>query len=527
MISNGNHRSRATAKTGGAYLAGLAVLAAVSRLPQLLGPNLLVDGDEAVLGLMAKHLAHGRELPVFFYGQHYGFSSIEAAAGAFSFLAFGTGALALKIAMLALWIAGVLFLHLALSRVVGRGPSFLMLCVFVLSPAWAVWSMKARGGYLTAFAATSVLMWLLTRDEARTEGRWAAAGVLTAVICGAQPLWLPGVLPIVAAALIADRRWLWAISYLCVSATPVLFLRIASITSGDAWGGPALGGVDLAAALQSLPAIGHQIYVNFTGSYYLGWAIDPPGPVTWILAVTWCGTLAAAGLLQIYRLVARRYLLSSHLLFLGIVLTVVAEALALRARDARYLLPISALLIALVGIEIQDLVARWLRGRRAALAAACVALIAGGVSMMEFRAFAYLWNNPSGSMSEAARMRRVIDVLHSQGIAHVYSMNGLLGMQLVFYSDEQVVSRSADLTDRYPPYVIAVDRALAGGQPVAVIGYTNTSGAPGCWDVPICTGGIERIVSNPEAIVTVDGKYFVYPGADRSLLRRLHFQILD
>jgi hypothetical protein len=527
MISHGNHRSPAARKTGAAYLAGLAALAVVSRLPQLLGPNLLVDGDEAVLGLMAKHLAHGRELPVFFYGQHYGFSSIEAAAGALSFLALGAGALALKIAMLALWIAGVLFFYLALSRLMRRGPAFVMLGVFVLSPAWAVWSMKARGGYLTAFAATSVLVWLLTRDQARTEGRWAAAGVLTAVICVAQPLWLPGVLPIVAAALIADRRWLWAITYLAVSATPVLFLKIASVTSGDAWGGPALGGVDLAAVLQSLPAIGHQIYVNFTGSYYLGWAIDPPGPVTRILAVTWCGILAAAALLQLYRLAARRYLLSSHLLFLGLFLTLVAEALALRARDARYLLPMSGLLIALVGIDIQDLVGRRLPGRRAAFGAACLMLIAGAVSLTEFRSFAFLWNNPPGSMSEAARLRRVIDVLHSRGIAHVYSMNGLLGMQLVFYSDEQVVSRSADLTDRYPPYVMAVDRALAGGQPVAVVGYTNASGAPGCWDVPICTGGIEGIVSNPGAIVTVDGKYFIYPGADRSLLRRLHFQIVD
>jgi hypothetical protein len=526
MSRNRIHRVRAAGKTRAAYLAGLAALAVVSRLPQLLSANLLVDGDEAVLGLMARHLARGQELPVFFYGQHYGFSSIEAAA-ALSFLVLGTGALALKVAMLALWTAGVLFLFLALSRVAGAGPSFVMLCLFALNPAWAVWSMKARGGYLTAFAATSVLLWLLAWDESRTERRWATAGALTAVIAMAQPLWLPGVLPIVAAALIADRRWLWAVSYLCVSATPVLFLRIASVTSGDAWAGPALGGVDLMAAFGSVPAIGRQIYVNLTGSYYLGWAIDPPGPVTRLLAVVWCSILAATALLQLYRLAARRYHRWSHLLFLGLLLTVAAEAVVLRARDARYLLPMSALLIALVGIEVLDLVERRLLGRRVVLGAVGCMLIAGAVSMTEFRAFAFLWNNPPGSISEAARLRRIIDDLRSRGIGHVYSMNGLLGMQLAFYSDERVVSRSADLTDRYPPYVMAVDRALAAGQPVAVVGYTNTSGAPGCWDVPICTGGIETIISNPEAIVTVDGKYFVYPWADRSLLRRLRFQILD
>jgi hypothetical protein len=62
---------------------------------------------------------------------------------------------------------------------------------------------------------------------------------------------------------------------------------------------------------------------------------------------------------------------------------------------------------------------------------------------------------------------------------------------------------------------------------VAVVGYTNQSGAPGCWDVPICTGGIERIVANPEAIFTVDDKYFVYVGADRELLTKLGFRFWD
>jgi hypothetical protein len=42
--------------------------------------------------------------------------------------------------------------------------------------------------------------------------------------------------------------------------------------------------------------------------------------------------------------------------------------------------------------------------------------------------------------------------------------------------------------------------------------------------VPICTGGIEHLVSNPESILTVDGKYFVYVGADRELITKLGFR---
>jgi len=35
--------------------------------------------------------------------------------------------------------------------------------VVKLNPAWAVWSMRMGGGYLTAFAASSVLVWLLAQ----------------------------------------------------------------------------------------------------------------------------------------------------------------------------------------------------------------------------------------------------------------------------------------------------------------------------------------------------------------------------
>src|SRR5580704_2578341 len=125
-----------------AFVVALAAICAVSRLPQLRSPNLLADGDECVLGLMAKHVAQGREFPIFFYGQHYGLSSVEAVAGALSFVIFGTGALPLKLAMLALWTVGVLFLFLAQSKLLGAGRSFWITVVFLLNPAWAVWSMK-------------------------------------------------------------------------------------------------------------------------------------------------------------------------------------------------------------------------------------------------------------------------------------------------------------------------------------------------------------------------------------------------
>ena len=60
--------------------AALGILAIfLIRLPQMRSANLFVEGDEAVVGMMAKHAVEGLRMPGFFYGQIYGLSTFEAA----------------------------------------------------------------------------------------------------------------------------------------------------------------------------------------------------------------------------------------------------------------------------------------------------------------------------------------------------------------------------------------------------------------------------------------------------------------
>ena len=506
-------------------LTALAAIAVVSRLPQLSSPHLLLDGDECVLGLMSKHFLEHREMPLFFWGQRYGLSTLEASAGAASFALFGVGPVPLKIAMLTLWIVGVLFVFLALARTVGKTRGFWITCVLLVTPAWAVWSMKARGGYLTAFVAAAVLAWLLARDDEQSStAAWIAAGILTAIVWLAQPIWLPGVLPLVAAALVSRRRIASGLAYAVSAAAVVTVIKLIPVVSSETWAGPPLGNPSIWG--QRIRVV-QQIYINLTGSYYLTAAVDPPGAVTPILATVWYGVLVALVLVQIYRVATRTYCGWSHLLFASLAATLAGNWLLLFARDARYLLPMVALLVALAGVEIGDWRDRGVLPRRLVTVVTAAALVAGSMSMLEFRNFSYLWPNPPGSLSESKRLQQVINAVRSHDASRVYSMNGLLDTQLIFYSNERVLSRWSNPNDRHPAYVADVDRALAEGQPVAVVGYTNTSGAPGCWDVPICTGNIEHLVGNPERIFTVDGKYFVYIGADRTLLRKLGFELPD
>jgi len=509
------------ARTCGA--AALIAISVLSRLPQLRSPNMLVDGDESVLGLMAKHVAQRREFPIFFYGQHYAFEPVETVPAALSFLAFGVTPLALKSAMLALWTVGVLFLYLALAKRLGTARGVLISAVLVVHPAWAAWSMKAGGGYLTAFVASSALAWLLAQDAER-DGvvRWSGAAVLTAVIFLAQPLWLPGVLPLAAAVLWSRRRLSWAAAYGAVAAAGILAVKLTTRTTSEAWGGPAFGNSDF-----NLSRVARQIYVHLTGSYYLGWAVDPPGTMTIVVAAIWCVILCATVLIQVYRVAAKRFDALSHVLFVSVWGTLLAEWALLWVRDARYLLPLSALLVTLAGVEVADLVDRRLLGKRTALAVTAIVLVLGSLSMVEFRRFNWLWQNPPERWSESKRLQQVIGYLKVKDVGHVFSMNGMLDWQLTFYSNEGVLSRGTDPLGRYPAYVKAVDRALANGEPVALVGYTNASGAPGCWDVPICTGGIDTKVANPESIFIVDGKYFVYVGVTADLLRSIGFRFWD
>src|SRR4051812_19940176 len=443
MRHDRQHGSHASAgnrlRTTGA-LVGLAALSVLSRLPQLRSPNMLVDGDESVLGLMAKHVSTGRSFPIFFYGQHYAFEPVETVPAAISFLAFGVSPLSLKAAMLALWTVGVLFLFLALAKRVGAATGFLIAAVLIVHPAWAAWSMKAGGGYLTAFVASSALAWLLAQDAERDGvARWIVAGVLTAVVALAQSLWLPSVLPIAAAVLWSRGRVSWAGAYAAVAAGGVLLVNFTTEPTPGAWTGPAIGTSDFV-----LSRVARQVYVHLTGSYYLGWAIDPPGMMTAAVAVIWCAILCATVAVQIYRLAARRSNLLSHALFVSIWATLVAEWLLLRARDARYLLPIGAPLVALAGIEVADLVSRRLIPKRGALAVTTVILALGSASMIEFRGFNWLWQNPPDRWSEAKRLQQVINYLEVKDVSHVFSMNGLLDSQLTFFSNERIVSRWTD-----------------------------------------------------------------------------------
>src|SRR5215203_3913047 len=80
------------------------------------------DADQAVMGLMAKHISQGRAFPVFFYGSNH-ILAVEAWLAAPVFLLAGVSVATLKLPLLVVNIAIALLLLRLLERESGLRPS--------------------------------------------------------------------------------------------------------------------------------------------------------------------------------------------------------------------------------------------------------------------------------------------------------------------------------------------------------------------------------------------------------------------
>src|SRR5689334_1130253 len=102
--------------------AGVALLVVARAAVFLIRPESYFDADQAIVGLMAKHLSELRAFPVFFYGQSY-MLGVEAWLAAPLFLLFGPTITALKLPLLAMNVAIALLLIETFRRELGLTPA--------------------------------------------------------------------------------------------------------------------------------------------------------------------------------------------------------------------------------------------------------------------------------------------------------------------------------------------------------------------------------------------------------------------
>jgi hypothetical protein len=333
----------------GARAVGLSLLLAIAvRVPLAVGGNFVADGDEAIVGLLAQHLRAGGPPTLFLYGQSYGLALVEAAmAAALDGLGIPIGP-ALKWGAFAIWLVGLVALIVAARRWWGDAAAMTSGVLLATLPAWGNWALRARSGYVTAFAAAGLAALFASspgdsRKERSRDFRAAAAGACAGLAMAAQPLWIPVIIGASLALLARPNRRVLIVGA-CV-ATGVFVLAMALGSGAAAWNPVPRALNNPLIGLRWLPARLEEI---FAGTFVTGHAQAVGWPNR---AVAWVWT-AIVGL-AIGRVATRWHRGSAgtaeKALLLSIVAVLVAtSALPSESFSARYLLPLGAP-IALLG----------------------------------------------------------------------------------------------------------------------------------------------------------------------------------
>lgn len=143
----------------------ILVLAIAIRLFLLLTDRVnFVDSDEAIVGLMGKHILEGKEFPIFFYGNKAYMGSLEAFLAAASFLFFGVSTFTLKLVPFILSLLFIVVTFFLAREIMGREGAILSSLLLAIPPAFfAIWSLKARGGYIETLLFGSLILLLTYR----------------------------------------------------------------------------------------------------------------------------------------------------------------------------------------------------------------------------------------------------------------------------------------------------------------------------------------------------------------------------
>jgi 4-amino-4-deoxy-L-arabinose transferase-like glycosyltransferase len=132
-----------------------------------------LDADEAVYGLMARHVLHGH-LTTFFWAQAYGGTQeVLLTAGVFGL--FGSSTLALKIVPAVLYAVAAVLVWRVGRRTIGEPGAQVAAVLFWVAPTYFVWkSTRAHGFYGSSLVLGLIVVLMALRLRERYERRDAA-----------------------------------------------------------------------------------------------------------------------------------------------------------------------------------------------------------------------------------------------------------------------------------------------------------------------------------------------------------------
>lgn len=503
------------------FLIGGIVLIVLTRLPQFLGGHMVPDGDECIVGLMAKHLVEGKDLPVFFYGQRYGYSLLEAWTAGMFFLAAGLSAGALKAAMLLLWSAGALFAVLSVRNFAGKRAAIIAGLLLIFCPAWSIWSMKARGGYLTAFALAHLCIWFISiqmHEKKARPGLLTGIGACVVLVFFSQPIWLLGAAPFVALLLHQRRRLadLWPM-FFGAAACAIPLLLIQRAIPDVAWQTDTFGYRDPAAMLRSLP---FNLWIQFTGvspfsDYY------EAGAATNVSAMLWLALLVIMSVDFVRRLVRREFFTAAQAAVLACLLTILfCTFVNVIQFGYRYLLALNAFLAIAAAIRLDEVLGG--HRRKAAIGVLAALVATGAGAMVEaggVPSVVPVQPEQRAGISDERAVRRLVEELDKEGIQDVYCFHPTFFWNIILASDERIYARWTEPGGRRLEYGFGVDLALLTDKPTAVVGEIGI--------LPELKRFLAKQGHGRPRVIVVEDAFFILPRPSAKLVTQLGFKPND
>ena len=480
---------------------GIVALCLLSRLPLLMSPYFMPNGDECVLGLMAKHMAEGREFPFYFWGQHYGFSLIEAGAVSLAIKCFGIGVFSLKVPMLFLWTLGCIFFYVALGQWTTKIYSFWITCLLILSPAWSGWSMQARGGYITAFLLSTIIIFLIGRNgQSLKRSSCLYIGILSGFIFFSQPIYLLGVLPLLIFTIFRKRMNISI--FICITGFIGIFIlgKVASHfqSNTDYWEPILYRSYNFGAFFSSVKDILFKALNQDAGSYWAAVTISKAWSVIFLIAL----------LFTVLGLITKKTMFFLAPFLIGPVLILGYSFLFNCGGPNRYLLSLSVFLILWVGILNFVLMNKNMFFKALWGLVVSVLIILG-----IFATWNYKKSAKSNEISDVQKISNVIQFLKASGVKYVFSCDGQQQWQIMFFSNEEIISSWSFCPDRHPAYCQAVTQAFLNGQKVALVGLISQQ-------------IFNRIATTKSRQAVFVGPYFVYMSPSKELMiNKLGYQL--
>src|SRR5437773_7268366 len=153
-----------------ALFIGLLIIIAAARFTILLASQTHVHSDEAIIGLMGKHILEGRYFPFYMYGQPYNAgAACEAYLAAIAFAFFGVGVIALKSCIVVLSLLCLFLFYRMCQMLYDERTVVLATIVFALTPSLLKWHFQTRG-YSWYFLSIPVLTRSFAWDDKLVAG---------------------------------------------------------------------------------------------------------------------------------------------------------------------------------------------------------------------------------------------------------------------------------------------------------------------------------------------------------------------